>query len=872
MDIKNLINYCYCKLPTDVRKKPWSVMDHGRDVIDDDLRLNAYLASYAEMHYTKCRAALQNFPFNELTSYEIIDWGCGQGLASLTLIEMLKERNKIPGLKRITLIDPSSAALDRAVALVHKEVATAIKIQKINEFIPGDTISKNLEILKPECRIVIHLFSNILDIKAISLRWVAEKLCSMKADSYVVTVGPKINNCYRLDDFCGYFKNIHLFCQISAFPYSYTSTNHAFGCDARCFKFKASEVSVDKGYQESLFDESDSFTDDYTYAAEALRGHVPDSLLEIYNNLRQVADNNPDFCLFIRPRLSIDIPDIAVAYKKHGILLLNVCDKPFTKDNPSYYKNDFYNIESMKQNLVSLHLPLLMQKNLENKTAYGLVKTALYIPNLPTGEMTGLEKDFQYVNIIRKNTISNINDLLKVMKLAWNNNLYDDNIHNEFLGLIRENHWHSYREGDLNLTLTKRQKELSESRRIHQKIKGTAGSGKTQVLASRAVNAQVRTGDRVLIITYNITLRNYIRHRMGQVAADFPWNMFDITNYHQFFGSQANNLGLIASLADYQNINFFEPVRNNITRYKTILIDEAQDFKSEWCQILKNYFLTDDGEFVVFGDGRQNIYGNPQESDHAPAIPVPGRWNEISATPGFSFRVKNQELISLFQRFQWKFYQDAETLSVEQGFSFEEYHIKYTNTGSNTKANDITGLITNTLTSFGLMPEDVTILAQNCSILRDVDYILRKQHGMKPLTTFETKEQFDSLCVDNKMTYQAKREIEKIRRIKKLHFLISTDAIKMSTIHSFKGWETKALFLILQPIEEETSPSNNNRVMTVHPEELETGPDYKSLPKENKPELIYTGLTRAMEHLFVINMGNNKYHEFFSQNLQQWQN
>lgn len=55
-------------------------------------------------------------------------------------------------------------------------------------------------------------------------------------------------------------------------------------------------------------------------------------------------------------------------------------------------------------------------------------------------------------------------------------------------------------------------------------------------------------------------------------------------------------------------MNFFESVRNQLEKYETILIDEIQDYKTSWIRILKEYFLVPNGEFIVFGDEKQNIY------------------------------------------------------------------------------------------------------------------------------------------------------------------------------------------------------------------------------------------------------------------------
>ena len=62
-------------------------------------------------------------------------------------------------------------------------------------------------------------------------------------------------------------------------------------------------------------------------------------------------------------------------------------------------------------------------------------------------------------------------------------------------------HWHSYSEGDSNIHLSDRQKAIVNSDNKRIRIKGVAGCGKTQVVANRAVEQQLKTGDKVLIIS-----------------------------------------------------------------------------------------------------------------------------------------------------------------------------------------------------------------------------------------------------------------------------------------------------------------------------------------------------------------------------------
>lgn len=73
----------------------------------------------------------------------------------------------------------------------------------------------------------------------------------------------------------------------------------------------------------------------------------------------------------------------------------------------------------------------------------------------------------------------------------------------------------------LNIVYTTKQKRLIISSPKKQKVQGVAGSGKSLVLAARAVNALERTKGRILILTFNITLINYLHDRISDVRGKY---------------------------------------------------------------------------------------------------------------------------------------------------------------------------------------------------------------------------------------------------------------------------------------------------------------------------------------------------------------
>ena len=421
----------------------------------------------------------------------------------------------------------------------------------------------------------------------------------------------------------------------------------------------------------------------------------------------------------------------------------------------------------------------------------------------------------------------------------------------ELVGII-VGHWHPYTEGDTNFRLTDRQKSIVRSDNNRLRVKGVAGCGKTQTVANRAVEKHLQTGDKVLILTFNISLIQYVRMRINQVPADFSTSKFEIANYHQFFISMANRYsGRMFNLSDFDDPNYFASCAEKIKRYKTIIIDEVQDFKTEWLASIITYFLTPDGTVSVFGDGEQNIYGRKMEAEtKMPSIPTfLGRWNEMSER--LSMRIINTEIASLSHKFMRAFVDsNIPPINIQNELFFETYWLKYWNVSADTNASQLCQYIISILQEYKLNTRDVVVMAESINILRDIEKLYMTT-GKRCMTNFESAEEYGNLIHAQADPNHFQKDLTEIRRAAKTHFTTDTEDMKISTIHSFKGWESESVILILQP-----EMSGN-----VRPK------GYYIPERDNTPALIYTALTRAKCNLFILNLGNTKYHSFFQTNI-----
>jgi superfamily I DNA and RNA helicase len=83
--------------------------------------------------------------------------------------------------------------------------------------------------------------------------------------------------------------------------------------------------------------------------------------------------------------------------------------------------------------------------------------------------------------------------------------------------------------------------------------------------------------------------------------------------------------------------------------------------------------------------------------------------------------------------------------------------------------------------------------------------------------------------------------LKKIRRSCRYNFWANAGKIKLSTVHSFKGWECSTVFVVLE-----------NQI---------------SFDRAVNDELIYTPFTRSRDRLVLINLGDSRYETFFSREL-----
>ena len=612
--------------------------------------------------------------------------------------------------------------------------------------------------------------------------------------------------------------------------------------------------------------------------------------LYLLEQLDEALDNS--FEIFFNPYLDGDRPDIVIIKKGHGAVIIEVKDwcldnYTITKDNhwvvqDSVIRSPQAQAFKYKQNMFELHLPVLGLKELTNRYFYNVIDVYVYFHAATNSEIknrydtveSDLKREINELNLSRKNntvphekyeqrrlyltnkvkqisrdcrisiTKDNIAELIRKITKIESNTLFTDDIYQDFIRRLSPP-VHTLDQG-LPIKFDNKQQKLTLSLPEKRKIKGVAGCGKTTILAQRAINAHKRHAGHVLLLTYNITLRHYIRDKVSQIQCKGAENHFEIMHYHGFINNKFNEYGFeIATLLKkyqgteqerleklYSDRSLFKSVPKP-EKYQTIFIDEVQDYEPDWIKNIRDNFLTEDGEMVLFGDQSQNIYERDDNKRESAIVQGFGSWNKLTKSYRSSL---DTPLVQLFKHFQESFlvnkYADSEVFesTYAQG-SINFDLLAYETYGKSVDTNKILASIYSYVKAHNVNPNDMTIICSQVEPLIELEAKIRANEKTKIM--FEDEDNLKQ--IQNLTGAERKKHIDRIRRRKKCFFMQNSGVIKLSTTHSYKGLESDTVFCILLEGDHE--------------------------------EMVYTGLTRAKSNLVIFDCDQSAYKLFFTKNI-----
>lgn len=183
------------KLPSELIDELHDSLNRGLDILDSEPLLQMYIYSFGNMHNAKLQHAFSQLQNKIVTEdmIDIVDYGCGQGLATICYNEFIKSHNLNQKINKIILIEPSSLALSRAELLCSRFYPNAeiIAINKTFDDLTADDIT-----VSPE-KITLHLFSNILDIESYNLSHLIQVVKDLQYENNEFVIVSPIQNATR---------------------------------------------------------------------------------------------------------------------------------------------------------------------------------------------------------------------------------------------------------------------------------------------------------------------------------------------------------------------------------------------------------------------------------------------------------------------------------------------------------------------------------------------------------------------------------------------------------------------------------------------------------------------------------------------------
>lgn len=358
------------------------------------------------------------------------------------------------------------------------------------------------------------------------------------------------------------------------------------------------------------------------------------------------------------------------------------------------------------------------------------------------------------------------------------------------------------------LPLDARQREIVSRRTAtgYQRLRGPAGSGKTHVLAAKAA-LLASEGKRVLVITFNITLINYIRDLIVRAALPKTGVLkhIDLYSFHAWckwlcheygYESEYNDLwrggdnhedALAEGLADLTQRAIASLNDSPLVKgigYDVVLVDEGQDYRLSWWQTVTRA-CKELGEKILVADMTQDLYetAGAWTDEAMTGAGFRGPWAELKT----AYRLPPQ-LVPLVREFAERYLPGAgrnlpQAQQLELG---SQIYLRWLQIPES----ELVLTATQAVLDMPALTETDPVAYSDVVLLTD-----RKEIGWDIVGKLGGK--------GIKVAHTFGKD-DKVNRRSKRKFFMGAEKIKGTTFHSFKGWEARYLVVCVTTMEKQT--------------------------------------------------------------------
>ena len=318
----------------------------------------------------------------------------------------------------------------------------------------------------------------------------------------------------------------------------------------------------------------------------------------------------------------------------------------------------------------------------------------------------------------------------------------------------------------------------------HRILKGPSGCGKTLILIHKILfllryNPSIKS---ILFVCFNITLVRYIKRMLAEKQAPFGRHAIDVVHFYELcILITGDKVDFEGQDKDYYQIVLDDAIEasKRYRKYDAILIDEGQDFSDDMFKVVLNLLNPATDTLTIALDENQNIYLRTRNWKEL-GIHAVGRTHTIK----FVYR-STKELTKFATCFLLENKEIETSEKPKQGELFPgyfDYHgpspmiEKYLTLADmlNSIAEEVSALVMEkqySLSEIAILYTKSTISGQEDSSLPEmIGDVLDKQGVL-----------YDWVSAD----YRAKKSYD-----------ITTDSITISTVHSVKGFDYAAVFVV----------------------------------------------------------------------------
>lgn len=351
------------------------------------------------------------------------------------------------------------------------------------------------------------------------------------------------------------------------------------------------------------------------------------------------------------------------------------------------------------------------------------------------------------------------------------------------------------------IQLTKTQLEAVQIKQgSTRRMTGVAGSGKTLVTVEKALAAHEQQ-QRVLLVTYNITLRHYIRDLCVQQYQKPSHGLFKngqlhVMYFHELLKNMLTeyNIKLDIDSDDSEEdftAQWMQKIKQAIEeegllpqfQYDTILVDEGQDFKSEWVRFFKVCGLySTRGELFVAYDRAQDLYEHGvwlEDAESVKGLGFRGRPAQLK----LSYRIP-EALVGQIEQMKRLLHIEGDTLTAARQSQLSMF-----------ASSQFFNVQAETIEQKTALVAKVIAKLRQTNQLDDITILTTNEH-----TGAEIVKHLDSLGIPLTHVYDIERnKNQKFRKKNKWKFYSGHGLLKICSYHSYKGWETPNILLVLDP-------------------------------------------------------------------------